>query len=62
MWFKSLALSALAFAAITSAQYTGPCSANNCGASGTVCARGWLCVPWPSFDPALRKGCTCSTA
>ncbi|KAK0706189.1 hypothetical protein B0T26DRAFT_629645, partial [Lasiosphaeria miniovina] len=51
-----------AFAALASAQYTGPCSQSNCGASGQVCPRGYLCVPWPSFDPALRKGCTCSTA
>ncbi|KAJ4988610.1 hypothetical protein SVAN01_05901 [Stagonosporopsis vannaccii] len=41
--------------------YTGPCSDNNCGVSGTRCGSGRLCVPWPSTDPALRKGCTCST-
>src|SRR5690242_8552958 len=42
--------------------YTGPCSDNNCGVSGKQCSAGRLCVPWPSTDPALRKGCTCSTA
>ncbi|KAK0736531.1 hypothetical protein B0T21DRAFT_181626 [Apiosordaria backusii] len=50
------------FAASSVAQYTGPCTANDCGASHKVCARGWLCVPYPSFDPATRQGCTCSTA
>ncbi|KAK0667080.1 hypothetical protein QBC41DRAFT_279540 [Cercophora samala] len=50
------------FAAVSAAQYTGPCSANDCGGSHKVCARGWLCVPYPSFDPAKRQGCTCSTA
>lgn len=40
--------------------YTGPCKPNNCGASGTKCRNGYLCVPWPHTDPALRKGCTCS--
>ncbi|EGO56150.1 hypothetical protein NEUTE1DRAFT_45259 [Neurospora tetrasperma FGSC 2508] len=44
------------------AAYTGPCSVTQCGASGVACPRGYLCVPWPSFDPALREGCTCSYA
>lgn len=39
--------------------YTGPCSKDNCGVNGLQCRS--LCVPWPSTDPALRKGCTCST-
>lgn len=39
--------------------YTGPCSVDNCGVNGLKCPS--LCVPWPSTDPALRKGCTCST-
>ncbi|KAF2023607.1 hypothetical protein EK21DRAFT_80500 [Setomelanomma holmii] len=38
--------------------YTGPCSKDDCGVDGLQC--GSLCVPWPSTDPALRKGCTCS--
>ncbi|KAK4183725.1 hypothetical protein QBC35DRAFT_393246 [Podospora australis] len=60
MWLsKPVFLLALCSSAVV-AQYTGPCSASNCGADGRVCRRGWLCVPWPSFDPALRKGCTCS--
>ncbi|KAH7079678.1 hypothetical protein FB567DRAFT_126905 [Paraphoma chrysanthemicola] len=39
--------------------YTGPCSKDNCGVNGLQCRS--LCVPWPSTDPALRKGCTCSS-
>ncbi|KAF1945549.1 hypothetical protein EJ02DRAFT_338598 [Clathrospora elynae] len=38
--------------------FTGPCSKDNCGASGLKCPS--LCVPWPHTDLALRKGCTCS--
>ncbi|CAI6298512.1 unnamed protein product [Periconia digitata] len=40
--------------------YTGPCSQDNCGASGKNCGTAYLCVPWPHMDPALREGCTCS--
>ncbi|KAF2246108.1 hypothetical protein BU26DRAFT_61854 [Trematosphaeria pertusa] len=41
--------------------YTGPCSVTDCGVSHLDCRnKGNLCVPWPSTDPALRKGCTCS--
>jgi hypothetical protein len=41
--------------------YTGPCSARDCGVNHLNCAaKSQLCVPWPSTDPALRKGCTCS--
>jgi hypothetical protein len=40
--------------------FSGPCSKNNCGVSGKVCAGGAICVGWPSTDPAKRKGCTCS--
>jgi hypothetical protein len=39
--------------------YTGPCSNNACGVSSKNCGN-QICVPWPSTDPALRKGCTCS--
>jgi hypothetical protein len=39
--------------------YTGPCSNDNCGVSGTVC-RSQICVPWPHTDLDKRKGCTCS--
>ncbi|KAK0639389.1 hypothetical protein B0T16DRAFT_298378, partial [Cercophora newfieldiana] len=49
-----------ALAAVSSAQYTGPCSNNACGTQGLPCPRGYLCVPYPSFNPADRKGCTCS--
>jgi len=41
--------------------YTGPCSNDNCGVNSLQCGNR-LCVPWPSTDPALRKGCTCSSA
>ncbi|KAF2646588.1 hypothetical protein P280DRAFT_386576 [Massarina eburnea CBS 473.64] len=42
--------------------YTGPCSVDNCGVNGLDCTyKGNLCVPFPSTDLALRKGCTCST-
>lgn len=47
---------------LSSAQYTGSCSASDCGASHKVCPRGYLCVPYPSFEPSLRQGCTCSYA
>ncbi|KAK3312026.1 hypothetical protein B0H66DRAFT_101179 [Apodospora peruviana] len=60
MWLTKVSLSLLALAAFASAQYTGPCSTSNCGATGKVCPRGYLCVPWPSFNPAERQGCTCS--
>jgi hypothetical protein len=41
--------------------YTGPCSETDCGVNHTNCRKkGYLCVPWPHVDPALRKGCTCS--
>jgi hypothetical protein len=39
--------------------FSGPCSRDNCGASGKNCGN-LLCVPFPSTDPTLRKGCTCS--
>jgi hypothetical protein len=42
------------------AQYTGPCSNSACGTEGKACPRGYLCVPYPNFDPTLRQGCTCS--
>ncbi|KAL0471164.1 hypothetical protein QR685DRAFT_276445 [Neurospora intermedia] len=51
-----------AAASPATAAYTGPCSVTQCGASGVACPRGYLCVPWPSFDPAQREGCTCSYA
>ncbi|KAK3990406.1 hypothetical protein QBC44DRAFT_325124 [Cladorrhinum sp. PSN332] len=60
MWFSKSSICLLLFAAVSQAQYTGPCSASKCGADGRVCPRGFLCVPWPSFEPALRQGCTCS--
>ncbi|PSN75372.1 hypothetical protein BS50DRAFT_568047 [Corynespora cassiicola Philippines] len=42
--------------------YSGPCSVSDCGVNHLDCrGRGNLCVGWPSTDPALRKGCTCST-
>ncbi|KAF2465168.1 uncharacterized protein BDR25DRAFT_199610, partial [Lindgomyces ingoldianus] len=41
--------------------HTGPCSRTDCGVHHLDCTnRGYLCVPWPHADPALRKGCTCS--
>ncbi|KAH8891776.1 hypothetical protein GQ53DRAFT_864510 [Thozetella sp. PMI_491] len=44
------------------AAYTGPCSTTDCGENHLDCrGRGNLCVPYPSTDPALRQGCTCST-
>lgn len=49
-----------ALVAVSTAAYTGPCSANDCGAAGEVCGAGILCVPYPTFDPASREGCTCS--
>lgn len=57
---KLLLLVVAAFALQSSAQYTGPCTTAACGASGKPCARGYLCVPYPNFNPAERKGCTCS--
>ncbi|KAK4245102.1 hypothetical protein C7999DRAFT_16703 [Corynascus novoguineensis] len=57
---KSAVLLVLGFAAAVLGQYTGPCSTSACGAEGKACPRGYLCVPYPSFDPAERKGCTCS--
>ncbi|KAK4167504.1 hypothetical protein QBC43DRAFT_311980 [Cladorrhinum sp. PSN259] len=60
MWLSKSSICLLVFATLSQAQYTGPCSVSNCGATGKVCPRGYLCVPWPSFEPALRKGCTCS--
>lgn len=41
--------------------YAGPCANDNCGVNGLQCGNR-ICVPWPSTDPALRKGCTCSFA
>ncbi|EMD67404.1 hypothetical protein COCSADRAFT_34222 [Bipolaris sorokiniana ND90Pr] len=41
--------------------YNGPCARDNCGVNGLNCGRR-LCVGWPNTDPALRKGCTCTTA
>ncbi|KAK3493438.1 hypothetical protein B0T13DRAFT_450274 [Neurospora crassa] len=49
-------ITAAAVASPAMAAYTGPCSVTQCGASGVACPRGYLCVPWPSFDPALREG------
>lgn len=49
-----------ALVAASSAAYAGPCKADACGASGEVCGSGILCVPYPTFDPAEREGCTCS--
>jgi hypothetical protein len=41
--------------------YTGPCSETNCGVDGLNCRKKHqLCVPWPSMEEELRKGCTCS--
>ncbi|KAH7627202.1 hypothetical protein SMAC4_12945 [Sordaria macrospora] len=57
-----LILFGITAAAPAMAAYTGPCSTTQCGASGVACPRGYLCVPWPSFDPAKREGCTCSYA
>ncbi|KAK4150224.1 hypothetical protein C8A00DRAFT_18211 [Chaetomidium leptoderma] len=51
----TLLLLAQAFVAIAFSQYTGPCSSSACGAEGKPCPRGYLCVPYPNFDPALRK-------
>ncbi|KAK0613732.1 hypothetical protein B0T14DRAFT_386812, partial [Immersiella caudata] len=51
---------AAAFLGLASAQYTGPCSNTACGDAGQPCPRGYLCVPYPNFNPAERKGCTCS--
>ncbi|KAK4139912.1 uncharacterized protein C8A04DRAFT_15418 [Dichotomopilus funicola] len=50
----------LAIAAAAFGQYTGPCTTSACGAGGNPCPRGYLCVPYPNFDPAQRKGCACS--
>ncbi|KAK3680922.1 hypothetical protein B0T22DRAFT_485809 [Podospora appendiculata] len=33
MWFSKLSLGLLALAALSTAQYTGPCSASACGAT-----------------------------
>lgn len=41
-------------------QYAGPCSNTECGASGKPCRTGLYCVPYPSFPPGPRYGCTCS--
>ncbi|KAF2191872.1 hypothetical protein K469DRAFT_718932 [Zopfia rhizophila CBS 207.26] len=42
--------------------YNGPCSTKDCGVNHLDCTRrGNLCVAWPHTDPALRKGCTCSS-
>lgn len=38
--------------------YSGPCSKDNCGVNGLKCRS--LCVGWPTTDPALREGCTCT--
>ncbi|KAM7190050.1 hypothetical protein V8F20_009883 [Naviculisporaceae sp. PSN 640] len=40
--------------------YTGPCSDKHCGASGKPCRVGLTCVPYPTFEPSERIGCTCS--
>ncbi|EAT77087.2 hypothetical protein HBI56_207930 [Parastagonospora nodorum] len=40
--------------------YNGPCSRDNCGASGTNCGNR-ICVGWPSTEIEKRKGCTCTT-
>ncbi|KAH8902828.1 hypothetical protein BR93DRAFT_931695 [Coniochaeta sp. PMI_546] len=62
MWSSilSLSLRVLSLSAISEAAYTGPCSDQACGATGKACARGYLCVPYPNFDPAQRQGCACS--
>ncbi|KAB5585168.1 hypothetical protein GE09DRAFT_1069657 [Coniochaeta sp. 2T2.1] len=62
MWSSTflLSLGLLALAATTQAAYTGPCSDQACGESARACPRGYLCVPYPNFNPADRKGCACS--
>ncbi|KAF1996927.1 hypothetical protein P154DRAFT_418271, partial [Amniculicola lignicola CBS 123094] len=40
--------------------YTGPCTTTDCGGWGVTCKRGYMCVGWPSVDPAKRQGCACS--
>lgn len=40
--------------------YTGSCSNDNCGAKGRPCRVGLWCVPYPTFEPHERIGCTCS--
>ncbi|KAF2791817.1 hypothetical protein K505DRAFT_223056, partial [Melanomma pulvis-pyrius CBS 109.77] len=40
--------------------YSGSCTKSDCGASHKVCGSGYLCVGYPTLDPATRKGCTCS--
>ncbi|KAK1751032.1 hypothetical protein QBC47DRAFT_392105 [Echria macrotheca] len=47
-------------AAVVSAQYKGPCSDDACGEKAKPCKRGQSCVPYPSFSPGPRYGCTCS--
>lgn len=44
-----------ALAVLSSAQYTGPCSNSAYGTSGLAFPRGYLCVPYPSFNLAERK-------
>jgi hypothetical protein len=60
MWLNKSSILFLAFVSAVLSQYTGPCSTSACGAEGKPCPRGYLCVPYPHVDPALRKGCTCS--
>lgn len=57
---RFLLLLTTALAAVSSAQYTGPCSDKECGESRKPCRIGLTCVPYPSFPPGPRHGCTCS--
>lgn len=58
MWLNNVLLLAFGFTAF--GQYTGLCSSAACGVDGKPCPRGYLCVPYPNFDPAQREGCACS--
>ena len=60
MWISKFTPFILALATVSYCQYTGRCSTSACGAEGKPCPRGYLCVPYPNFNPADRKGCTCS--
>ncbi|CAA9963117.1 hypothetical protein PTTW11_07060 [Pyrenophora teres f. teres] len=57
-----LATLVIAYPDPTPQGYSGPCEVDNCGVSGSKCSAGRLCVGWPNVNPALRKGCTCSSA
>ncbi|KAK4236972.1 hypothetical protein C8A03DRAFT_16451 [Achaetomium macrosporum] len=60
MWLNKATLLLLAVLPLSFGQYTGPCSTSACGAEGRPCPRGYLCVPYPKFDPSQRQGCACS--